>query len=192
MSTFRPATRRIHTRRFRGSPYRPEPIPARKFHAGVEPRLFLAAAILCAAIFAGSFVVGREGRTTSSHREAGPSAVPLVSAGSPIPVHLSSAPPIQIEAAAAPAPNAVAAGKGTTRHAIARAPLAESRAIVAPVPATSPPPPAAVSPQPAPEAPAASPQQPSAPSASPPAATHGSSSGSAPASETGKSFDTSG
>jgi hypothetical protein len=167
----------------------------RKLHAGVEPRRFAATAIACALIFAGSFALGREGRSAGSHREAGPFAVSVVSVGSPIPAHLTSAPPIQIEAAATPARNPVEAGKAATRQTIAHARLAESRAIVAPVLATSRPP-AAVSPQPAAEAPAASPQQPSAPSAAPPASTQGSPSaarsGVAPPSETGKSFDTSG
>jgi hypothetical protein len=191
MNTFRPAARRLHTRRFQAINDLRLPIRVRKQLAGLEPRLFLAVVVLCAAIFAGSFALGREGRTTSSHREGSPSAVPVVTVGSAIPAHLSSAPPIQI-GRATPKPNAVEAVKGATRQAVAHAPLAESRAIVAPVPATSALPPASVSPQAAAEAPAASPRQPSAPSAAPPAVSHGSPSGSAPASETGKSFDTSG
>jgi hypothetical protein len=190
MSTFRPATRRIHPRRYRARPDRPLPIRPREDRSGMEPRRVVAAAILCAAIFAGSFAVGREGRTAASHGEAAPLAAPLASVGSAIPARLSSAPAIQIEAAATPAPNTLAAGLGT-RH----APLPEARAIVAPVPPTESPPPAAVSPRPAAEAPAASAPQPSAPSAAPPASSNGSPAasptGAAPASET-KSFDTSG
>jgi hypothetical protein len=189
MSTFRSATRRIHTRRYVASLDRGEPIYAGKQYAGVEPRLVVAAAIVCAAVFAGSFAVGREGRTASSAREAAPLAGSVGSVGSPIPARLGGAPPIQIEAAVAPPPKA-------TRQAVARAPLAEGRAIVAPAPPTSPPPPTAVPTQPAAQAPAASPEQRSAPSAGPPASSHGSSggspSGAAPPSESGKSFDTSG
>ena len=88
MSTFRPATRRIHPRRYRASPDRPVPIRPREDRSGIEPRRVVAAAILCAAIFAGSFAVGREGRTAASHGEAAPLAAPLASVGSTIPARL--------------------------------------------------------------------------------------------------------
>jgi hypothetical protein len=189
MNTFRTATRRIHARRYAASLDRREPIRARRHLAGVEARLFVAAAIVCAAIFAGSFAVGRVGRTASSAREAGPLAGPVGSVGSPIPTRLSSAPTIQIEAPAPPPPKAA-------HQPATHTPVEEGRAIVAPAPPTSPTPPAAASPEPAAQAPPANPPQPSTPSAAPPASSQrssaGSSSGAAPASETGKSFDTSG
>ena len=187
MNTFRTATRRIHARRYAASLDRREPIRARRHLAGVEARLFVAAAIVCAAIFAGSFAVGRVGRTASSAREAGPLAGAFGSVGSPIPARLSSVPTIQIEAPAPAPPKA-------THQPATQTPVAEGRAIVTPAPPTSPTP--AVSPEPAAQAPPANPPQPSAPSAAPPAPSQrssaGSSSGAAPASETGKSFDTSG
>jgi hypothetical protein len=188
MNTFRLPTRRIHARRYQASLEHPEPIiPARKYRAGVEGRQFLALAAVCAAIFAGSFAVAHEGSTASSPREVGQWAVPVVSAGSPVPVHLSSAPTIEIEPVVAPRPHAVHAATG---QAVARAPLAEGRAVVTPALPTSRSPATPVSPQ----APAPSPREQAPPSA--PAPSRGSS-GASPASatpspEAGKSFDTSG
>jgi hypothetical protein len=189
MNTFRLPTRRIHPRRYPAGLDRPAPIvPARKYRAGVEGRQFLALAAVCAAIFAGSFAVAHEGSTASSPPEAGPWAVPVVSAGSAIPAHLSGAPTIEIESAA-PRAHAVHAATG---QAVARAPLAEGGAVVSPALPTSSPPATPVSPQ----ALAPSPREQAPPSAAPPASSGGSS-GAAPSSatpsrEAGKSFDTSG
>jgi hypothetical protein len=195
MNTFHLPTRRIH-RGYEASLHHPAPIPpARKYRSGVEARQLLALAAVCAAIFAGSFAVAHQGSTPSSPREAGPWAVPVVSAGSPILVHLSPAPTIEIEApVVAPRPQRVHAPTG---QAVARAPLAEARTVSPALP-TSPPPAAPVAPQapaPTPREQAPSPPEQAPPSA-PPASSHGSS-GSAPASSTpppeaGKSFDTSG
>jgi hypothetical protein len=184
MNTFRLPTRRIHARRYQASLERVEPIHARNYRAGTGGRQFVAVAAVCAAGFAGSFVVAHEGSTATSPREAGAWAVPVLSAGSPIPVHLSSAPTIVIEPVVArPAP----AVHAPTAQPVARAPLAENRAVVSPV-VPSPAPPAA--------APAPSPREQAPPSAAPPPSSGGSS-GASPASATpspepGKSFDTSG
>jgi hypothetical protein len=129
------------------------------------------------------------GRTRGRHRKL------VVSAGSPIPVHLSSAPTIQIQAAVAPRANAVRAGSAVTGHAAASTPLAEGRGTV-PTPLAASQPATAVSSQPPVEAPATSPQQQAPPSAAPPASSGGSSggrgAGTTATPEAGKSFDTSG
>lgn len=192
MNTFRLPTRRIH-RGYEPGLERPAPIPpVGNYRAGLEARRLLAVAAACAAVFAGSFAVAHKGgATASSPREAGPWAVPVVSAGSPIPGHLSSAPTIEIEPPVVARPRAQPV-HAATGQAVARAPLAEGGPAVTPAQPTSPPPAPPVS-QPAP---ASSPPAQAPPSAAPPAPSHESSGASptpaTPSPEPGKSFDTSG
>ncbi|MCW3028075.1 MAG: hypothetical protein JWN81_1286, partial [Solirubrobacterales bacterium] len=97
-------------------------------------RELLTAIVLCAAIFGCAFVIGRDASsTTSAPREGGPWAIPVVSAGTPIPTRLSSAPPVQIEVPAPVRPVTKAHGHSATGVAPAPAPLAEGGATVAPV-----------------------------------------------------------
>jgi hypothetical protein len=191
MNTFRLPTRRIH-RGYEPGLERPAPIPpVSKYQSGLAARQLLAVAAACAAVFAGAFAVAHKGATTSSPREAGPWAVPVVSAGSPIPGHLSSAPTIEVEAPVVAPPRAHPV-HAATGQAVARAPLAERAPVVSSPPPSSPPPAAPVSQ----EAPASSPPAQAPPSAAPPAPSHESSGASpapaTPSPEAGKSFDTSG
>jgi hypothetical protein len=209
MSTFRPATRRIDPRRYRASRLeriyrrawperryrlgRPEEVHATREADRSNGRGLVLAALLCAAVFAGAFALARDGRAVSAPREAAPWAFPADSAGAAIPLHLSGAPQIKVEA---PRPKArtnthsqAAEGGGVvaTRPTLATAPLAEG---TTPAPAAPTPPPVVTRSEPATpppaEAPAATPRS----SPSTPPASKGGSSG-APA-ETGKSFESSG
>jgi hypothetical protein len=182
MSTFRPATRRIYPRRYRLG--RPEEIHATREADRSNGRGIVLAALLCAAVFGGAFVLGRDGRAATAPREAGPWAFPVVSAGAAIPARLSGAPAITVEA---PHPkahtNAHSQPAAATAPAVASQP-AESSAPVTPVAPTAPP--VVTHSEPASPPPAEAPRQ-----APPPASKGGSSGAPAPA-ETGKSFESSG
>ena len=188
MNSFRFPTRRVQTgkyglrarRRIRpgGRPVRIDP---GGYHARMGARELLTAVALCAAMFGFAFAIGRDARSTASApREAGPWAVPAVSAGAAIPARLSAAPPVRIHV---PAP------VHRATHAPARAGLVTAPA---PVPAETPlaTPAPSVTPAPAPvPAPSPAPTTPQ-PRTQPAAPSGGGGAGRSP--EAGKSFETSG
>jgi hypothetical protein len=200
MSTFRPATRRIYPRRYRlGRPERTYRLRRREeIHATREAdrsngRGIGISALLCAAIFAGAFALGRDGRTASAARESGPWAFPGVSAGAAIPVHMSGAPPVTIEASRPRArtntQSQAAAGSGAvvTTPTVASQPLAEGST---PTPVAPTPPPVVTHSEPASPPPAQAPAP--TPRSSPSAPPASKSSGAPAPAEPGKSFESSG
>ncbi|HTC71754.1 MAG TPA: hypothetical protein VK655_02625 [Solirubrobacteraceae bacterium] len=66
-------------------------------------RMILLAVVLCVAVFAGSFALGRSQRPASTPREQLASSVSTASAGPAIPVRLASSPPVATSVTAAPA-----------------------------------------------------------------------------------------
>jgi hypothetical protein len=156
VNTFRFATRRINTRRYQARTDRRLPIRTGGYHARMGGRELLTAMVLCAAIFACAFVIGRDASSsTSAPREGGPWGIPVVSTGAAIPTRLSTAPPVQIEAPAPvrPAPKAQVHSGATKAPVLA--PVAEGGAAVAPV--SPPPAPAAAAPVSPPRTPAPAP-----------------------------------
>ena len=200
MNSFRSSTRRINTRRYQSRAVRRERSFAGGYHARAERRErvhaggyharmgfreLLTAIVLCAAIFACSFAVGRDASTASAPYEVGPLALPVSSTGTAIATRLSKAPPVEIEVPPATRPAKAhgnsGGGAATTAPAVSPAPISEGRATVAPVTSTPAPAPSHVSPaspQPRTQAP------PAAPSAPKVTVTH--------SPEAGQSFETSG
>jgi len=82
MSTVRIARQWIHTGR--------GPV-------GIDRRGLVIATLLCAALFACSFAIGRAASPGNGPREEAPSSLPVAFTGTAIPVSLSSAPAIELQ-----------------------------------------------------------------------------------------------
>ena len=200
MNSFRSTTRRINPRRYQSRPFRRERVITGAHHTHADPRErvqaagyharmgageLLTAIVLCAAIFACSFAIGRDASTASAPREVGLWAVPVPSAGVGIPTRLSKAAPVEIEPVPVPRPAKAHVNSGgsgaSAAPVVTPAPIAEGRTPVAPVPA----------PTPAPTPSHAAPVSPQPRTQAPPASSGGGGSGTS-SPEAGKSFETSG